>query len=92
MNVVVSRNKGLALNELRENATNTPDVDAVGVLVAGEHDFGSSVPTCDYVFGEWLAAVVGTEATGETEVADLQVTVGVDQQVGWLEIPVQNLA
>ena len=64
------------------------------VLCETEHNLRSSVPSCSNVLGlEASSDVVGlvAEATGKTKVANLQLTVGVDEQVAGLEIAVQDV-
>lgn len=61
------------------------------VLCETEHNLGSSVPSCSNVLGlEASSNVVGliAEATSETEVANLQLAVGIDEQVAGFEIAV----
>lgn len=65
------------------------------VLFERQHDFGSSVPPCGYVFrhetslcARWLG---GLDGTCETEVTDLEVAVGVEEEIGGLEIPMNNI-
>lgn len=64
------------------------------VLCETEHDLRSSVPSCSDILGlEASSNIVGlvAEATGETEVANLQFAVGIDEQVAGLEIAVQDV-
>lgn len=62
------------------------------VLCKTEHDLGSAVPSSSNVLGlEASGNIVGlvAEATGKTEIANLQLAVGIDEQVAGLEIAVQ---
>ena len=64
------------------------------VLCETEHDLGSAVPSCSNVLGlEAGSNIVRliAEATGKTEVANLQLAVGIDKQVAGLEIAVQDV-
>lgn len=64
------------------------------VLCETEHNLRSSVPSCSNVLGlEAGSNIVGlvAEATGKTEIANLQLAVGIDEQVTGLEIAVQDV-
>ena len=64
------------------------------VLCETEHNLRSSVPSCSNVLGlEASSNVVRlvTEATGKTEIANLQLAVGIDEQVTGLEIAMQDI-
>jgi len=64
------------------------------VLRETEHNLRSSVPSCSNVLGlEASSNIVGlvAEATGETKVANLQLAVGIDEQVAGLEVAVQDV-
>lgn len=64
-----------------------------GVILETKHDFGCTIPSCCNVLGHItgiLVYVVG-ETSGETKVANLQFAVGVDQQVAWLQISMQDV-
>ena len=67
----------------------------LGVLFERQHNFGCSVPPCSYVFSHetsfrsrWLGSLNGA---CETEVADLEVAIGVEKEVGGLEIPMDDI-
>ena len=65
--------------------------------MARKHDFRRSVPPSDNVFRQerplrgipHLIAV--QNAPRQAEVADLQIAIGVDQQVRWLQIAMQHV-
>ena len=67
----------------------------LGVLFERQHDFGCSVPPCGYVFrhetslgARWLGSLDGP---CEAEVADLEVAVGVEEEIGGLKIPMDDI-
>lgn len=73
--------EGLSLQHFGEDAADTPHVDGSGVVVGTEKQFGSSVPPCGYVLSEHVGLEVVEEGSGQSEVADLEVTIGIDQKV-----------
>jgi hypothetical protein len=96
--VVVPAGKERAGGEqLGEDAADGPDVDGLGVAREGEHDLRRAVPArCD-VLGHKPGFVArarvggGADAAGEAKVADFEVAVGVDEQVGGFEIAMDEL-
>lgn len=85
VDVILSREKRLALKHLSENATSTPDINFNVVFLPGEHNLGSSVVSCRNI-----ASHLGVLDSGKTEVADLQIAVFVDENVARLEVTVDN--
>lgn len=83
VDVVLAGEQRLALQHLGENASRTPDVDLNVVLLPCEHDLGSAV-----ISRRDVASHLGVLNTGETEVANLQVAVLVDENVAGLQITV----
>lgn len=61
-----------------------------GVALEAKHNLGSAVPSCSDVFRH-VASIflrVDGETTRQTEIGNLEFTVGVDEQVTGLEIAV----
>lgn len=85
VHVVLSREERLALEHLGENASCTPDINLNIVLLPCEHDLGRSV-----VSGGHVAGHLRVLDTGETEIANLQIAVLVDENVGGLKVTVDN--
>lgn len=77
VHVVLSREERLALEHLGENASCTPDINLNIVLLPCEHDLRGSV-----VSGRYVTRHLGILYTGETEVANLEIAVLVDEDVG----------
>ena len=72
-----------------ENATDGPDIDLGVVVLLEEDELGRAVPARDDVFSHHIGVLL--YATRETEVADGEVAVAVDQDVGRLQVTMQNL-
>lgn len=85
VDVVLAGEKGLSLQHLREDTSGTPDVHLDIVFLPGEHDFGSSVVSCGDV-----ARHLGVLDTGQSEIADLQITVFVDENVAGLQVTMDD--
>lgn len=64
-----------------------------GVVLEAEHDFGRAVPPRRDVLGHVPGILLGIdrEATREAEIANLQLAVGIDEQVARLEVAVQHV-
>ena len=64
-----------------------------GVALEGKHDLRSSVPSCCNVFSH-VACIffrVDAETSGQTEIANLKLAVGVNEQVTRLKITMQDV-
>ena len=63
------------------------------VALEAQHDLGRSVPPSGNVFGHVSCVLlwVHGEAPGQAKVADLELAVGVDEQVAGLEIAVEDV-
>jgi hypothetical protein len=85
VDVVLAGEERLALEHLSEDAAGAPDIDLDVVLLPGEHDLGGAV-----VAGGDVAGHLGVLDAGEAEVADLQVTVLVDEDVAGLQVAVHD--
>ena len=55
----------------------------LGVRLEAQHDLGGSVPPRRDIFGHVSSIFLGVdrEATSKAEIADLQLAIGVDEQV-----------
>lgn len=87
--VIVTREDGVAHEELSEDATSGPDIDLVVVGLTRAHDFRGTVPASYDVLGEVLLLL---ETTSKTEIADLEVAVGVEEKVGRFEVTVDDVS
>lgn len=83
--MVLAGEEGLALEHLGENAASAPDVHLHIVLLPGEHDLGGSV-----ISGRDVAGHLRVLNTCKTEVANFQVAVLVNKDVGRLEVTVDD--
>ena len=89
---VFSGEQGLSAQHLGQYAANTPDIDGFCVLFKCQHDFGRTVPTgCDVFRHEPGVVVSRGGRTGQTKVTDFQVTVCVEQEVGGLQVTVEDI-
>lgn len=94
--------EGFSVEELSEDAAAGPDVDGGGVEVADEEELGGPVVAHGDVLGQvdafgwrvgsgrWLLLEVLDAAPGESEVAELDVAVLVDEYVVGLEVAVHD--
>ena len=104
MPVVLAREQRLAEVHLRKNAADRPHVDRLRILRERKHDLRGAVPACGNVLREigiFLrgGGVGGCAAcggvcleTGKPEVADLEVALLVDQEVGRLKVAMDDAA
>lgn len=83
--MVLSGEQGLALEHLSKDASRAPNVNLHIVLLPREHDF-----RCSVVSRRDVTRHLGVLYTGETEVANLEIAVLVDENVAGLEIAVHN--
>lgn len=83
--MVLSGKERLALEHLGEDATSAPDIDFHVVFLPGEHDLGGSV-----VSGGDVASHLRVLDSSETEVANLEIAVLVDEDVAGLEVAVDD--
>ena len=65
VDMILSREKRLALQHLCKDTSCTPDINLNIVLLPREHDLGRSVVSCRHISGH-----LGVLNTGETEIAD----------------------
>ena len=87
--VVIARKQRSPAKKLREDAANGPDVEGVRVVRRVEDDFGRSVPSGDDVLGQRGRGLL--VAASQTEVADFEVAVLVEQEVAGLEVAVDDV-
>lgn len=83
--MVFAREQWLALQHLREDTACAPDIHLHVVLLPGEHDFrGSVVPR------RYIASHLWILNASQAEVADFEVAVLVDKDVGRLQVAVYH--
>ena len=85
VDMVLAWEKRLALEHFGKDATSTPDVDFDVVFLPGEHDLWSSV-----VSSRDVSSHLRVLNSGQTEIANLQITVLVDENITGLQISVDN--
>ncbi len=89
---VFAREERFAVQHLRQYAAHTPHINRFGVFLKREHNFRRAVPSCRDVFGHEAGVVldVGCGAS-ETEVADFEIAVGVEEEVRGFQVAVQDV-
>lgn len=89
---ILAGEKRLSAEHFSKNATDRPDVNGLGVLLEGQHDFGRAVPAGSDVFSHETGVVLlRSGGSGKTEIADLEIAVGVEEEVGRLQVSVQHV-
>lgn len=63
------------------------------IALKAQHDLRGTVPPCGDVFCHVAGILirVNREATGKTEITDLEFAVGVDEQVARFQVSVQHI-
>jgi len=92
INVIIARKVWLSKDEFRKDTSHTPHIDWFRVLIAGQHDFRRSVPTCHDVFGQHHGSIFGggvvrhgmliiipMNATRESKITNFEIAIGIDQ-------------
>lgn len=83
--MILPRKQRLALKHLCENTSRTPYVNLNVILLPREHYFWSAV-----VARRDIASHLWVLDSGETEIADLQVTILIDQDIAWFQITMDD--
>jgi len=98
IHVVSALEDRLSTEKFRQDAANRPYVDGSGVVGETKHDFRRTVPSGGDIFRhETLVSgsLRGTATRGvssrESKVTNLELTVGIDQEVSWLEIAMKDV-
>ena len=78
----------LVSGHFTENSTNAPDVNLRRIVSAAEKNLGSSVPQRDYFVSE--RADGHSKGSGQTEVGQLDQTLGAQQKILGLQVAVEN--
>lgn len=63
------------------------------VTLETQHNLGGSVPSCSNIFGHISCILLGIygESSGQTEIANFQLAIGVHQQIPRLQIAMENI-
>lgn len=98
INVIVAREVRFPSKQLGKDATDGPNIDRLGILMARQHNLRSAVPPRDHIFRQQQRVaglanhlLVAQHASGQTKVTDLEVAVGIDEQIRRLEVAVQHV-
>ena len=89
---ILSWEEWLSTQHLRQNTSHGPDINGLSVLLESQHDLRRTVPSRGNILGHETAVVFlrGGRAS-KSEIANLQVAVGVQQQVRRLQVAVENV-
>jgi hypothetical protein len=85
IDVILSREQRFSFEHFGENATSTPDINFDVILLPCKHDFWGSV-----ISGGNITSHLWVLNARKTEIADFQVTVFVDEDVGGFEITMND--
>ena len=85
VDVILSWEKRLALQHLCEDTSGTPDINLDIIFLPCEHNLRRSIVSRRDISGH-----LGILNTSQTEVADLQIAVFVDQDVAGFEVAMDN--
>jgi hypothetical protein len=85
VDVILSGEQRLALEHFGEDASRTPDVHLYIVLLPSEHDL-----RCAVVAGRNVTRHLRVLYTSQSEIADLEITILVHQDVAGLQITVDD--
>ncbi len=89
---ILSREQGFATQHLSQDTANRPHINSFGVFLESQHNLRSSVPTsCDVFRHEARVIFLGSSRASQTKIADLEIAICIEKQVGWLEISVKNV-
>jgi hypothetical protein len=89
---VFTREKGFATQHLRKDAANTPHIDSFCVFFERQHDLGCTIPSSSDIFSHESRVVFGRSCgSGETEVTDFEVAVGIEKKIGRFQVTMQNI-
>ena len=83
--MIFSREQWFSFQHLCKYAPSTPNINLDVVLLPREHDFGSSV-----ISRRNIAGHLGVLDTSETEIADFEIAVLVDQDIAVFEITMND--
>lgn len=88
VDLAIAREERTLGDKLGKDAADGPHVDGSGVASLAEQDLGSAVPKRDHLVS--VGADGHAKRAGETKVSQLENALAVDEQVGQLQVPVQN--
>lgn len=93
VDIVATLKEWSSTEQLGENAADRPHVDSLGVALEAQHNFWCTVPPRSHVFRHVSSVLLGVngETTRETEIANLELAVGVDEEVTGLQVAVKDI-
>ena len=87
---MLAREHDPSFHYFAQGAAGRPNVNRVAVLVRAEHDLRRPVVPCHDVLGQILAPLQA-QIPAEPEIANLQITVLVEQDVAGFQVPVDYI-
>ena len=93
VDIVLAAEERFSPEKLGQDASCRPDVNGLGVVGEREHDLRRPVPSGGHVLGHKSSVLLGVfqKPAGQPEVADLELAVGVDEQVARLQVAVEHV-
>lgn len=85
IDMIFARKQGFPLEHLGKYASCAPDVDLYVVLLPCEHNLRRAVVSSRHV-----SRHLGVLDSSQTKIANFQVTVLIDQNIAWLQVPVNH--
>mmetsp|Transcript_16789 Transcript_16789/g.29419 ORF Transcript_16789/g.29419 Transcript_16789/m.29419 type:complete len:247 (-) Transcript_16789:698-1438(-) len=90
MHVILAREERFSAQNLGQNASHGPHIHSIRVLSPRQHNLWRAVPSGRDIGRQEPSLVVRVGHSREPKVANLQVTVAVEQNIRGLQIPVQH--
>ena len=88
---IISWEEWLIGSQFIDNASETPEIGGSGVVFGSQKNFGCSVPSCGDSLGhDILVSFDIGYAADQSEIAELDLAIRVDEDVGWLQIAVED--
>lgn len=90
--VILAWEERLPTKHLRKDATHTPNVNSFGVFLEGKHNLGGAIPPSRNVLRHEARVVFYTgSAASKTKVANLEITVGIEEEIGGFQVAMKNI-
>ena len=93
VDIIVAAEEWFSTKKLGQDTACRPDINCLGVVGEREHDLRSPVPPGSHVLCHEPSVLLGVfqKPAGQPKVADLELAIGVDEQVSRLQITMKNI-
>lgn len=100
INIIITGQVRLPPQEFGKDTPHTPKINRFGILMTSKHNLWRPVPSRHHIFRQqirWLAIIVeilivsGGYTPGQSKITYLKVAVGIDEEIGWFEITVDDI-